>query len=64
MRHTEFWERMDHHLGASYSRTWASTVVMGALDGRTAEQALADGWSTKEVWRAVWEMLDLPASER
>ena len=55
---------MDHHLGASYSRTWASTVVMGALDGRTAEQALADGWSTKEVWRAVWEMLDLPASER
>lgn len=55
---------MDHHLGASYSRTWASTVVMGELGGRTAEQALADGWSTKEVWRAVWAVLELPDSER
>lgn len=64
MRHTEFWARMEQHLGESYARTWADTVVMGALDGRTAAEALDVGVSPKEVWRAVWEMLDLPASER
>lgn len=64
MRHTEFWERMDRHLGAAYSRSWADSIVIRDLDGRTAAQALADGWSPKEVWRAVWEILELPDSER
>ena len=64
MRHTEFWERMDGALGAAYSRAWASQFVMADLGGRTAVQALEDGWSPKEVWRAVWSALDLPAAER
>jgi hypothetical protein len=64
MRHTEFWERMDHHLGASYSRVWADSVVMGSLEGRTAAEALAQGEDPKHVWRAVWAQLGLPESER
>ena len=55
---------MDHHLGASYARAWADQFVMRQLEQRTAQQALDDGVPPKQVWRAVWEALELPASER
>ncbi|UMG92679.1 DUF3046 domain-containing protein [Nocardioides sp. TF02-7] len=64
MRHTEFWARLDHHLGRSYSRTWAEQVVIGDLDHRTAKEALDAGVPPKQVWEAVWRTLELPASER
>lgn len=64
MRHTEFWARMNQHLGESYAPTWADQMVIGALDGRTVNEALDAGVSPKQVWRAVWEVLELPASER
>ncbi|QBX56830.1 DUF3046 domain-containing protein [Nocardioides seonyuensis] len=64
MRHTEFWDRMDHALGADYSRSWADMTVMSELDGRTASEALAAGVSPKQVWAAVWRTLELPVSER
>jgi hypothetical protein len=55
---------MEHALGPAYSRTWAATFVMASLGGRTAVQALDAGESPKAVWRAVWEALELPLSER
>ena len=64
MRHTEFWERMDRHLGPAYARVWADEFVIGDLDHRTPVQALADGVAPKQVWRAVWAVLDLPDAER
>jgi hypothetical protein len=64
MRHTEFWARMDGALGRDYSRAWAEQQVIGGLDHRTVTEALADGESPKRVWRAVWERLELPVSER
>lgn len=64
MRHTEFWDRMDQALGPAYARSWASLYVIADLDGRTVDQALAAGVPTKEVWRAVWATLELPARER
>lgn len=65
MRHTEFWERMEQALGSSaYARHWSEQQVMAALGGRTAAEALAEGETPKIVWRAVWETLELPASER
>ena len=64
MRHTEFWERMNAALGESYAPVWARQQVMASLDGRTVDQALAEGVSPKVVWRAVVDRLDLPASER
>lgn len=64
MRHTEFWERMEHHLGPGYAKVWAETQVIGDLDHRTVDEALAAGVPPKQVWRAVWEVLELPASER
>ncbi len=64
MRHTEFWARMEHVLGAAYARTWARQQVMPALGGRTVAEALEGGEPPKRVWRAVWETLELPASEK
>lgn len=64
MKYTEFWARMDHALGATYARYWADQVVIAELGGRTANEALASGYSPKEVWRAVWATLELPARER
>lgn len=64
MRLTEFWTRMDSHLGPAYSRTWAETQAVSELGGRTVDEALADGESAKAVWRAVWTHLQLPPSER
>jgi hypothetical protein len=64
MRHTEFWERLDLALGSAYSRTWASMYVMADLGGRTAKQALDAGVAPKDVWRAVWAALELPAKDR
>ena len=64
MKHTEFWTRMDEALGPAYSRSWASMFVLADLGGRTAQQALEDGVSPKQVWRAVWAALELPARDR
>lgn len=64
MRHTEFWERMESALGASYARTWSREHVIAALGGRTVAEALEAGDSPKTVWLAVWRTLGLPASER
>lgn len=64
MRHSEFWERMEHHLGVGYARVWADTQVMADLSGRTALEALGAGVPPRQVWRAVHARLELPASER
>jgi len=64
MRLTEFWQRMDEHLGAGYAASFAADHVITDLNGLTVEQALAHGVETKTVWRAVWSTLDLPASAR
>ena len=64
MRHSEFWSRMDRHLGDGYSRVWAQQQALAGLDGRTVDEALAAGEPPRRVWRVVWASLELPASER
>ncbi|HEX6246457.1 MAG TPA: DUF3046 domain-containing protein [Nocardioidaceae bacterium] len=64
MRHTEFWARMEHALGAGYARTWSREHVLADLGGRTVSEALDEGETPKRVWHAVWRTLGLPASER
>jgi hypothetical protein len=55
---------MRQHLGDSYAESYAQDQVLGALGGRTPQQALDEGEETKLVWRAVWAELRLPDSER
>lgn len=64
MKETELWQRLAHHLGVGYHRVWAAEFNLADLGNRTVVQALADGLSTKTIWRAVWMALDLPARER
>ena len=64
MRHSEFWTRMEQHLGSAYCRVWAREQVLRDLDGRTVDQALEAGESPRRVWRAVWGALELPDRER
>lgn len=64
MRHTELWDRLELALGPAYARFWAGQHVLGSLEHRTVDQALAAGVAPKTVWRAVWRDLELPASER
>jgi hypothetical protein len=64
VRLTEFWNRMEARFGRAYARSYAADQVLSTLDGRTVEQALADGADAKQVWRAVCDAEDVPASER
>ena len=53
MRLTQFWENMDETFGPAYARSVADDQVLPQLDGRTVNQALADGADLKHVWIAV-----------
>lgn len=64
VRLTEFWDRMNRQFGERYADSVAKDFVMAELDGRTIEQALADGVSAKAVWRAVCATFDVPESLR
>ncbi|WP_347347280.1 DUF3046 domain-containing protein [Nigerium sp.] len=64
MREVEFWRRMNHALGDAYARSWAEQTHLEALEGQTVAAALEVGVPAKDVWRAVWEALELPARER
>ena len=64
VRLTEFWRRMDTRFGEAYARSYAADQVLATLGSRTVLQALADGDDTKQVWRAVCDATDAPASER
>ena len=64
MKETELWLRLQHHLGAGYYRVWAAEFSLAALQHRTVVQALREGESSKIIWRAVWEALELPDRDR
>lgn len=53
MRLTEFWARLEQVFGPSYARSIAADQVLSQLNGRTIDEALADGEDTAVVWRAV-----------
>ena len=64
MRHTEFWQRMNQHLGEAYAASYARDQVLDELGGRTVDQALTAGDDIKQIWRAVVAALELPVTER
>jgi hypothetical protein len=64
MRLTTFWERMADHFGSAYADSFARDHVMAELGGRTVHEALAAGFETKDVWRAVCAAMEIPADKR
>ena len=61
---TVFWQRMAAYFGEAYVDSFARDHVMSELGGRTVNEALAAGWDTKDVWRAVCEAMAVPADMR
>ena len=56
MRFTDFWERMETHLGSSYARSYARDHVLSELEGRTVENRslveeslFSEGWIGYEI---------------
>ncbi|MEU5852058.1 DUF3046 domain-containing protein [Saccharopolyspora shandongensis] len=64
MRHTAFRQRMADEFGRVRSEMLAQDHVFSTLGGRTIDQALEAGLSTKEVWQAVCEAFEVPAERR
>ncbi|MFT3875050.1 MAG: DUF3046 domain-containing protein [Propioniciclava sp.] len=63
MREQELRRRMERHIGP-LSDWWSRDVVLVSLGHRTVTQALDAGIPAQQVWRAVVDFLELPASER
>jgi hypothetical protein len=64
MRHSEFWESMDHAFGKAYAKSLAADMVMGRLGGLTAEQALDAGAPPREVWDALCDVMEVDDNVR
>ncbi|TLW92199.1 DUF3046 domain-containing protein [Saccharomonospora piscinae] len=64
MRVTVFRRLMAEEFGTTRAEMLAADHVFGGLGGRTVEQALADGISAKEIWRAVCAEFEVPAERR
>lgn len=64
VRLTDFWRRMEKHLGPAYADSWARDQVLSSLGGRTVYEAIEAGEDPKQIWRAVCDVLELPARER
>ncbi len=64
MRYTQFRELMETEFGAARASAIARDHVLGALGGRTVEQAIAAGIDTREIWLAVCAAYDVPPARR
>ena len=64
MKRSEFDLAVEEEFGAGYASVVVDDLVLGALDGRTARQALAAGVAPRAVWLAICEATDVPASRR
>lgn len=64
VRITMFRSRMAEEFGRIRGETLAADHVMGALGGRTANQAIGDGVAVKDVWRAICAEFGVPPERR
>lgn len=64
VRESEFNRLMAGEFGDAYGSMVASSHVLTALEGRTANEALRDGMPARRVWEAVCEAFDVPESRR
>ena len=55
---------MSDEFGDAYSRVLAHDLVLSAVGGRTADQAIAAGVPARDVWLALCDAQDVPESRR
>ena len=64
MRLSEFWLAVSDEFGADYGRVLAHDLVLGSVGGLTAEQAIKQGVTTRDIWLALCDATDVPAERR
>ncbi|GHG56364.1 hypothetical protein GCM10012320_28740 [Sinomonas cellulolyticus] len=64
VRNSDFWRLMEDEFGAGYAHVLASSAVLSAVGGRTAEDALKAGVPPRTVWNAVCDLQDVPPERR
>jgi hypothetical protein len=64
VKRSEFDLAVEEEFGAGYASVVVDDLVLGALDGRTARQALAAGVPPRTVWLALCEATDVPEARR
>jgi len=64
MRHTELWTRLEDAVGSEVVGTWASYQAITGLGSRTVNEAIDAGIPPKQIWAAVWAVLELPETKR
>ena len=55
---------MSDEFGEAYGRVIAHDLVLEALGGRTADQAIAAGLPMREIWLAICDAQDVPVNRR
>ncbi|MCR8526315.1 DUF3046 domain-containing protein [Escherichia coli] len=63
MRRSEFLRAVEDEFRGS-ATALVNDLVLSAIGGRTAAQALDDGLPPREIWLALCEESDVPASRR
>jgi hypothetical protein len=64
MRITAFRKMMAEEFGEIRADMLARDHVFSALDNRTVDQALEAGVPTKEIWRVVCDVFEVPPERR
>jgi hypothetical protein len=62
VRLSEFWQAVSDEFGDAYGRVLTRDLVLGDTGGMTAEQAIAKGIPTREIWVALCKAADVPQS--
>ena len=55
---------MADEFGDAYGRVLAHDVVLAAVGGLTAEQAIAAGVAPRQIWLALCDLQDVPLNRR
>ncbi|MEF3404164.1 MULTISPECIES: DUF3046 domain-containing protein [unclassified Agromyces] len=64
MKQSEFQAAVAEEFGVGYGGAIVGDLVLTALGGRTAREALAAGVRPREVWLALCEATDVPEERR
>lgn len=63
MRLSRFWSLMEEEFGTGYAHVLAGSLVLSTWQ-KTPTQALEAGISPRDVWQAVCDQQDVPASRQ
>ncbi len=60
MKHTEFWQVLDHVFPAGRGRALAVDLSLPGLENLTPSQALQRGYKPLQIWQEIVKEMDLP----